>query len=161
HAEIRLTGKAMIDGIETVRVARGGGLTWQTTNTPGIARLADSIVLAVRNPAPFALTASPATTKATAGDKLPIQVKVARADNWAENVQLSGFDLPNGGNIPLVTVAKGAAEGKVELTLPANLKPGTYTFTVNGAGQAARDFTRAPDPQRPRAPNVRVVFPSN
>ena len=161
HAEIRVIGKALIDGQETERIARGGGLTWQTTNTPGIARMAHSIVLAVRNPPPFMLTATPTVTKVMAGSKVPIHVKVSRADSWNEAVQLSGLDLPQGGNIALVNVAKGAAEASVELTLPANLKPGTYSFSVSGAGQAAKDFVREADASRPRGANVRIVLPSN
>ena len=57
HAEIRITGKATIDGHEVSRFARGGGLTWPTVNTPGVARMTDSIVLAVREPAAFAVSA--------------------------------------------------------------------------------------------------------
>ena len=48
HAAIRVIGKSKISETELVRVARAGGLTWPTVNTPGIARLADSLVLAVR-----------------------------------------------------------------------------------------------------------------
>jgi len=161
HAEIRVTGSAAIDGADAVRVARSGGLAWQTTNTPGIARMAQSIMLAVRNPAPFVLTADPASVKATAGDKVAIRVQVERADSWNENVQLAGLDLPQGVTLPLATVAKGTSEGKIELSLPANLKAGTYSFSISGAGQAAGDFLREADPSRPRAANVRVVLPSN
>ena len=161
HAAIRVTGKATIDGVETTRVARGGGLTWQTTNTPGIARMSNSIVVAVRNPVPFSLTATPSATKVNAGDKVLIRVQVGRADSWNENVQLAGLDLPQGGTLPLVNVAKGSGEGKVELTLPANLKPGTYSFCISGAGQAPRDFVREADASRPRGANARIVLPSN
>ena len=80
QAAIRVVGKASIDGVETLRVARGGGLTWQTVNTPGIARMADSIVLAVRQPVPFVLTATPSATKVHAGDKISIRVQVGRAN---------------------------------------------------------------------------------
>lgn len=161
QGEIHIIGKAKIDEKDVERVARGGGLTWPTVNTPGIARMADSIVLAVREAAPFALTAAPAKTTVSAGEKLPITVKLERAGDWTESVQLSGFDLPQNATVALVTVAKGAGEGKVELTLPANLKPGTYTFTINGAGQAPRDYAKQRDPNKPRGNNVRVVYPSN
>ena len=161
HAEIRVLGKAAIDGIETMRVARGGGLTWQTTNTPGIARMADSIVLAVRNPAPFTLTASAIATKVVAGEKLSIQVQVVRAEGWNENVQLAGLDLPQGGVIALLAVPRGSTQGTVELSLPANLKPGTYSFCISGAGQAPRDFVRPADTNRPRGASGRIVLPSN
>jgi hypothetical protein len=158
---IRVQGKATIDGTEVVRSARGGGLTWPTVNTPGIARLADSIVLAVRETRPFALTAVPARTTVTAGEKLPIVVRVERAADWADNVQLAGFNLPPGATVALVPVAKNATEGKVELALPANAKPGTYTFLITGAGQVPRDYGQPRDPKKPRANNLRDIYPSN
>lgn len=161
HGEIRLVGKSDVDGQEIVRVVRGGGLTWQTTNTPGVARMAESVVLAVRHPAPFVLTARPEVTKIVAGEKATIGVKVDRESSWNDNIQLSGYDLPQGAAIGLVTVNKGSVDGKVELTVPANTKPGTYSFIVTGAGQAARDFVREPDASRPRGANVRIVMPSN
>ncbi len=84
-----------------------------------------------------------------------------RAADWNESVQLSGFDLPNGATVALVTVAKGASEGKVEVLLATKVKPGTYTFTINGAGQVPRDYLLPRDPKRARANNIRAVFPSN
>ncbi len=63
--------------------------------------------------------------------------------------------------MPLVAVPKGSTEAKVELSLPANLKPGTYSFCVSGAGQAPKDFVRAADPARPRGVSGRIVLPSN
>ena len=48
HAEIQIAGRALIDGKEVQHAARAGGLVWATVNTPGIARVADTIVVAVR-----------------------------------------------------------------------------------------------------------------
>jgi hypothetical protein len=63
--------------------------------------------------------------------------------------------------VGLVTVPKGVGEGKVELTLPKNLRPGTYTFILHGAGQVGRDYAGQRNPLQPRGANIRVVFPSN
>lgn len=161
HAALQVVGTAQVNDRELVRVARAGGLTWPTVNTPGIARMSDSLVLSVRPPAPFALTASAAKTELTPGAKLAIRVRVDRSADWTENVQLAGFDVPNGAKVPLVNVAKSATEGTVELELPANSRPGTYTFIVTGAGQVARDYGRPADPKKPRGNNVRAVYPSN
>jgi hypothetical protein len=162
HAAITVTGNAKIDGAEVVRVARSGGLTWQTTNTPGIARQADTTVLSVRERVPFVVLASPEQTVAKAGEKITIPVRIERAADWTDAVQLSAsaLDLPPGASVALITVAKTAVEGKVELTLPANLKPGIYTFTVQGAGQVSRDYLAEADPGK-RGGNVRAVYPSN
>ena len=161
HAAIRVLGKATIGEVEAVRVARGGGLTWQTTNTPGIARMGDSIVLSVRETRPFAVTATPAKTTVAPGDKLSITIKIDRAADWSEPVQLAGYDLPNNVTMALVNIAKEANEAKAEVVLPMNLRPGTYTFTVNGAGQVSRDYNRPPDPKRVKGNNIRQVYPSN
>lgn len=161
HAAIRVIGKAEVEGKEVTRVARSGGLVWPTVNTPGPARLADTTVLAVREPSPFTITATPEKMTAQAGEKLTLAVKVERAADWTESVQLSAYDLPPNATIAISTVAKGAADGKVELTLPPNIKPGTYTFTLTGAGQVPRDYAKQRDPAKPRGNNVRVVSPSD
>jgi hypothetical protein len=161
HAEIRIVGKAKIDGQDTVRIARSGGLTWPTVNTPGIARMAESIMLAVREPPAFSLAAKAANMTAKPGDKVAIDVTLTRIAGWNESVQLSGFDLPTNATVALVTIAKGANTGKVELVLPAKLTPGTYTFTINGAGQVPRDYALVRDASKPRAANIRESYPSN
>ena len=160
HAEIKIVAKSKIDDKDVVRVARGGSLVWSTVNTPGIARMADTIVLAVRESAPFTLTATPTAKTVTAGEMLPIQVKLSRAADWNEDVQLAGFDLPNNATLPLVMVNKGSSDGKVELTVPANTKPGPYSFTINGSGQVPRYYPIEREPSK-RGNNIRGVVPSN
>ncbi len=161
HARITITGAATIDGREVSRVARGGGLSWPTVNTPGVARMADGVPVAVREAPPFVVEASAASTDVVAGEKTAISVTLRRASDWNGAVQLAGFDLPNNASIPLVNLADGKTEAKLELTLPANLKPGSYTFTINGAGQVSRDYLMPLDPKTPRGNNLRAVFPSN
>jgi hypothetical protein len=160
HADIRITGKSKAGETDVVRLARAGGLIWSTTNTPGIARMADTIVLAVRETGPFSLTATAAKSEVAAGEKLSIKIKITRAADWSEDVQLSGFDLPQNANVPLVTVKKNATDGEVELTLPTNSKPGLFTFTINGSGQVARNYAREKDPAK-RGNNMRCIVPSN
>jgi hypothetical protein len=123
--------------------------------------MADSIPLAVREPSPFVVTATPETSEVAPGAKLTIPIKLTRAADWAESVQLSGFELPQGATVPLVTIPADQTEGKVELTLPGNLKPGQYTFTINGAGQVPKDYDAKRDPKANRGNKVRAIFPSN
>ncbi|HEY5315968.1 MAG TPA: PPC domain-containing protein, partial [Pirellulales bacterium] len=141
YREIGITGRAGLPaepsgkaGGELVRRARGGSLIWETVNTPGIARLADTIVLAVREPPPFVVQAKPAAATMSAGGRLAIDVTISRAADWNEAVQLSGFDLPGGATLPLKQIAKGATSGRVELILAPNANPGTFTFTLQGSG---------------------------
>jgi hypothetical protein len=69
--------------------------------------------------------------------------------------------LVTGAGVALVNVGKDAKEAKVELTLPARLRPGPYTFAINGAGQVPRDYASKGDPKKPRGGNVRAVYPAN
>jgi hypothetical protein len=161
HTSVRITGTASIGGRELTRQARGGGLTWPTVNTPGIARMADTVPVAVRESPPFVLSATPLKTEVHAGDKLPIAVSLEREADWSGAVQLSGFDLPPGATFALVNVPAKSGDGKVELVLPSTLRPGPYSFTVQGAGQVPRDYLAQRDPKKPRGNNVRAVFPSN
>lgn len=161
YGVIRVTGSSTIDGKSVSRPARGGGLAWPTVNTPGIARMADSIVIAVRPATPFSVTATPVSVNVAAGEKLSIAIQLERTAGWEGDVQLAGYDLPVNSTVALVTVGKAATEGKVELTIPAKAKAGTYTFTINGAGQAPRDYGRPADPKGTKAGNVRAVYPSN
>ena len=161
EGRITITGTATIEGRSIARIARGGGLTWPTVNTPGIARMADGVPIAVREAPPFVVTAEPAATEVRPGDKLSIAITIARAGDWNSPVQLSGFDLPDNATVALVNIAAGATQGKVELALGAKLKPGTYSFTINGAGQVPRNYFAQRDPGKPRGNNLRGIMPSN
>ena len=160
HAEIQITGRATIEGKEVARAARAGGLVWATVNTPGIARMADTILLSVRERAPFSLSAKPAKTSIAPGDTLPIDVTVDRAADWSDGLQLSGFDLPSNATVALVSIARGAKTGKVQLKLPANAKPGPFTFTIQASGQVPRNYATETEPAK-RGNNIRVVATSN
>lgn len=157
---IRIVGRAKLGDIEMSNVARGGGLTWSTVNTPGISRMQDSIMLSVREPAPFSLQAEPKTKEVTAGEKLEINVKLTRAADWTDEVQLAGFDMPQNCTMALVNIDKGKNEARVELAVAANAKPGKYTFTVNGSGQMARNYPLERDTKK-WDKNLRGVLPSN
>jgi hypothetical protein len=160
HGEIQVIGSSRIDGHEVVHRARGGGLTWPTVNTPGIARMAHSIVLSVRDAAPFSVSVEPTRATAAPGSKVVLKARIRRAADWSGPVQLSGFDLPNGAAVGLVTAGKDAAEARLELTLPARMRPGTYTFAINGAGQVPRDYAQKRPAKKPGNGNVRAVYPS-
>jgi hypothetical protein len=160
NREIRITGRAKLGDQEITRQARGGSLIWETVNTPGIARLADTIVLTVREPPPFAVQAKAAAASVAPGGRLMIDVQITRAADWSDAVQLSGFDLPSGATMPLKPITRGSTTGKVELILAPNAKQGQFTFTVQASGQVARNYATETDPKR-RGSNIRVVATSN
>jgi hypothetical protein len=160
QAAIRIVGRAKIGEVDSVRTARGGTVIFGTANTPTTARMSDEVVVAVREAAPFAIQAKPAKRQITAGETLPIQVELVRAADWSDDVQLSGFDLPQNATLPLVTINKGAMSGTVELSLPANTKPGPYTFVIHGSGQMPRNYPAERDPKK-WDKNLRGLLPSN
>ena len=160
HAELQIVGSAKLEERTLERVARGGSLVWSTVNTPGIARMSDSILLAVRDNAPFSILAKPAAKEVIAGGTLKIAIELTRAKDWNEDVQLVGFELPQNATLPQQTIKKGSTSGAVELTLPANTKPGPYTFTINASGQTPRNYAIETEPSK-RGNNIRSVVPSN
>jgi hypothetical protein len=160
HAEIRIVGRAKINDAEVVRQARAGGLVWSTVNTPGIARLADTIVVSVREPGAFVATSKAARTEVVAGEKVTLETSIVRAKDWDNDVVLTGFDLPNNAVFPTTTIKKGATSATAELTVPANLKLGTYSFILHASGQVPRNYPIETDPAK-RGNNIRVVLPTN
>ncbi|WP_439631166.1 hypothetical protein [Gemmata sp.] len=149
------------DGKPVTREVRPATVTWgtvqQNANTPVIARLDQSLVLAVRpEKAQFALAvdAAGATIKLNGkdeklaapiivkqGDKFTVPVKV----NWAapekQPVTLTAEPLaPNPQNAPL-TVQAGAQptkekpEGTLNFDVKPNAAPGVYAVTVKGVAQ--------------------------
>jgi hypothetical protein len=161
HASVRIIGTASIQGREVSRLARGGGLTWPTVNTPGIARMADNVPVAVRESPPFVLSATIMNSEVHHGETIPIAVALERAADWNGIVQLSGFDLPPGTEVSLGSIPASATAATLHLNLPARLPPGPYSFIIQGAGQVPRDYLAQRDQMKPRGNNVRVIFPSN
>ncbi|MBI3874918.1 MAG: hypothetical protein HY300_02935 [Verrucomicrobia bacterium] len=123
-------------------------------NTPAISRMTRSLVLAVREKAPFTLTASPAEITVKKGDPLKLTVAVTRSAEMSNAVDLTGagIQLPPGMEIPLTKVAAGVASA--ELTISTEkMPPGTFSFLINGDGQVPAGETDKK--------NVRCVYPSN
>lgn len=137
--------------IELVRKARGGTIVWDTVNTPALARMTRSLVLAVREKVPFALTAEPSDIKVKLGEPLNLTLKLKRREDMPAPVQLTGagYQLPPGLEIPLTTIEKDKTEAKLTLKTD-KMKEGTFSFTVSGDAQVPIDKR-----------NVRVVYPSN
>lgn len=161
HAEIQIKGTAEVSARKMVTTARGGGLTWPTVNTPGIARMARSVPIAVRERPPFVLTATPVQTKVEAGGTLKLTVTLERSADWSGAVQLSGFDLPPDAKAALVNLAAESVGAVFEVVLPPNLRPGAYTFLVQGAGQVPRDYGLKSGSKDSAGTKIRAVFPSN
>jgi len=137
-----------------VRQVRGGAIVWDTVNTPALARMTRSIVLAVREKAPFALTASPIEFTVAKGEQINLTFALMRSATMTNAVQLTGagYQMPKGLEIPVKNIESGQNEGKLTLNTD-KMEEGTYSFMVNGDGQVPVGTEKGK--------NVRCVYPSN
>jgi hypothetical protein len=148
---------------EPAREAIPGGLSWPPTPDPtggppaALARVADGFVIAVREAAPFLLSARPDEIVVGPNATVELALDVARGPGMTEAIQVSATDLPP--NLPAAsaTIAKGANSAALKLTVPANVPPGNYTIVLRGTGP----FPFNKDPNAKEKPNVNVNEPSN
>jgi hypothetical protein len=168
--EVKIKGTATINGQPVVREARSASIIWpnppQQPNVPTFTRLDRGMVLAVREKAPFGLTAESEKTAVLAGDKLNVKLKLDR--NWADfkaPVQVAAVipgAVPNQppANQPItsaaVTIAADKTEGAAVVDFKANVPPGNYTIVFRGTGQVPF----AKDPMAKQKANVAAVLPS-
>ena len=122
-------------------------------NTPAICRLTRSIVLAVRESTPFAVTAACNDRTIIAGEPLNVTVTATRRADMPSAIQLngSGIELPPGLTIPTTTINPGQTEAKVVVTTSDKTKPGIYSFIINSEAQVPNGTDK----------KTRVIYPSN
>ncbi|HKI32720.1 MAG TPA: PPC domain-containing protein [Gemmataceae bacterium] len=160
--DIHVKATATIDDKKVEREARAATITWplpQNQQGPTISRLDGSLVLAVTEQGPFALTTTMTTATAKPGDKLTVPLKLAR--NWADfkaPVQVTVLGLPGGNQPPqpTLTIAADKTEGNVVVDVRPNLPPGVYTIVFRGQAQ----FQYSKDPMGKQKQNVTVLLPS-
>jgi hypothetical protein len=167
--EIKIKGTATINGQPVVREARFASITWpnppQQVNVPTFTRLDRGIPLAVRDKAPFGLTAEAEKAAVLAGEKVNIKLKVAR--QWADfkapvQVALAVVGaVPNqpAQNQPItiapVTIAADKADGTAVVDVKATTPPGNYTLVLRGSGP----IQFAKDPKAAKV-NAQVTLPA-
>jgi hypothetical protein len=151
--EIEVVGSGARGAEKLVRNARGGVIVWDTVNTPAISRMTRSILLAVREKTPFAVTAAPAEVTIKPGQPIQVTVTAARREDMPSAIQLNGagIDLPPGLTIPTTTINAGQTETKVTVSTTDKLQPGTYSFIINSESQVPNGTDK----------KTRVIYPSN
>jgi hypothetical protein len=163
---ITIRGTATINGSEVVREARPATITWppaqpQQQNIALISRLDRNLMLAVRDKAPYTLTAGVDELGVTPGQRVTIPLKIAR--HWPDfkaNVQVTllnvvqpaAFNFNN--NQPL-NLTKD--EANVTLNVNNNAAPGTYTIAFRGQAVAPPNKELMAKEKR----NVALVQPSS
>lgn len=137
---ITVTGAAEIGGKKVTREVRAAGITWAVPqpNILTVTRLDRELVLAVRDEAPYSLTAGTEIMSIRQGEKISIPVKLQK--HWTDfksSVQLSAAALPPGLNMQPVTLTLGkdAVAAVFEPKGGQGLAPGRYTLVVRGQTQ--------------------------
>ncbi len=153
EGEFEIIGTSERGAEKLTRKARGGVIVWDTVNTPAICRLTRSIMLAVRETAPYAVTASCKDRTIKAGESLNVTVTAARRADMPSAILLNGtgIELPPGLTIPTTTINPGQTEAKLLVTTTDKIKPGTYSFIINSETQVPNGTDK----------KTRVIYPSN
>ena len=156
EGEFEVVGTAELGKTAATRSARGGVIVWDTTNTNAISRLTRSLVMAVREAAPFALTAQPTTLALVQGEPIELTVAARRRPDMPSAIELNGagYQLPPGMEIAKTTIPEKQTDAKLKLD-SAKIPPGTYSFLVNGEAQVPIKEANG------NSKNVRCVYPSN
>jgi hypothetical protein len=165
---IKVTAKADVAGKPTAREARPASVTWGTPpqqNVPVVARLDQSLVLAVRpEKGFFKLTADtanavvkvnnkdekrPLPLAVKQGETLTLPVKVAWVSPDKQNVTVAAEPMVPGNPAqapitmnPGTQPTKDKPEGAVSVAVKANAPPGTYTLHLRGDAQVP--FSKQP-----------------
>ncbi len=152
EGEFEVVGTALRGEEKLIRQARGGVVVWDTVNTPAISRVTRSMVMAVREKVPFAVTASPKEITIKQGEPINVTVTATRRADMPSAIQLngSGIELPPGLTIPTTTINVGQTEAKLSLTPTEKMKEGVYSFIINSESQV-------PDGDK----KIRCIYPSN
>lgn len=161
---IKVKGTALLNGQTIVREARPAAITWQVQpqqNIPTITRLDRQLMLAVRDKAPFQITATSEKAELLQGAKANVTLKVNRL--WPD-LKKQAFTVtalvPN----PNLTLNNNqpfqVPADKDEIPLPLEAKtalpPGNYTVVLKA--QAQVPFNK--DPNAKQRPNINVVQPT-
>ncbi len=157
---VRLAARAKVGGKELVREVRAATATWPTPqpNIPTLSRLDREVVLAVRDQAPFSLTAEGKRFAVLPGGKVTVPLTLKRL--WPDlkgPVQLTALDATKNLTFRPLTLQPGKDRGEAVFDVKNNAIPGTYTVVLRGQAQApfARD-TKA----KGKKANLNIVQPS-
>jgi hypothetical protein len=153
---IRLVATGKRGDEPLVREVRPYTRVWPSTDLNS-SRPMRELVVAVGNPAPFALIPAADKLQVEAGKKVELVVKCERL--WPEfkgPITLIPLSLPGPIKMSSVTIAEGKAEATLTLEAQAGMRPGDYTLAFTGQGQVP--FNK--DPKATTKPNTLVPLPS-
>jgi len=142
--DVRIVGKAMVDGVAVVRVASVRSLLQANmANLPLPPRTQfHQVGLAVTVKPPFGLVAK-AKGEAQAGKPLQLVFEVSRVADFKGEVVIGFAPPPPGGlTLPALKIAPDKNALEANLMIPAGANPGPLTLIFQGtAKHAGRDWT--------------------
>jgi hypothetical protein len=162
----KVKGTATINGQPVVREARPASATWPVVpgqGVPVISRLDRALLLAVRDQAPFSLTAAIDKPIVIQGDKANITLKLARL--WPDcktpplQVLVNPTELPPNltvNNNQPVAMNPGKDSATLAVNVNAAVLPGTYNIVLRGVAQVPYNK----DPMAKQKQPTNVVAPS-
>ncbi len=161
---VKLTATASRDGVKLVREVRPYSRVWQSTDLNS-SRPTRELIVAVRETAPFAVVPAMERIEVEAGKSVELKVKCER--NWPDfkaAVNLQALAFPNPIKMNGASIAAGATEASVTISVQANAQPGEYTVVMQCQGQvpfakdgkAAKANTLVAVPSRPVTVVVRA-----
>ena len=128
---VKILGTAVINGKKVVRETRAATVTWPTLalNIPAISRIDRELVLAVRDKAPFVLSAEVDKITVQQGEKINIPVKLKRNSDSAKGaIIVTGFALPTGLTMQPLTINADKDTGTATMDGKTTLQAGTYSL---------------------------------
>ncbi len=142
--EIKIKGMAAIGGQKVTREVRAGGIVWPVQpqqNIVPISRVERQLCLAVRDKAPYTLTATIDKASVAQGDKAVVSVKLNRVlpeFKTPLTVVATVGELPQGftvNNNQPITIAPDKTDATLNVVIPANTPPGAYNIVLRGTAQ--------------------------
>lgn len=149
NGQIKVIGKAQINGQEVVREARYAVMVWGSANrqqAPPSFRLTPVLHASVmdKETEPVFVQAEDKIWETCLGANLEVPLTVVRRGDFKEAVKLTAAGLPQ--EIKPKEINAGGEMGATKLEIPLNvqaIKPGVYTFYLRG--ESKRKYTRNPD----------------
>jgi hypothetical protein len=153
---IRLTATAKRGDEPVVREVRPYTRVWNSTDLNS-SRPTRELVVAVADAAPFAVVPAADRLSVEAGKKADLKLTCQRYQaDFKAAVNLSGLSLPNSVRVTTASIPEGKADATVTVEVPANARPGEFTFALQC--QAQVPFSK--DAKAATRPNTLVTTPS-
>ena len=145
---ITVVGTAKVEDKEIKRSARAAYVVWDkvSNNDFTYARIAQQLVLSVTgdtDPAVVETGIDSGQIETARGGTVEIPIKVTRTEGFKGGLKLDPVGLPKEITVASLTLDEKTAEGKMELKVAANAKPGDYSLFI--AGQTKLAYERNKD----------------